>query len=102
MNDRFTITLKVSGRELLLSIPREEEEEAVVRAAVLLLNKKAEQYRQICEDKTKTELDFLAMAAVQITREYLKERQKNDTRPFEDCIRETDERIAKLIKEILL
>lgn len=86
MNDKFTITLNVVGADLSLTIPRNEEEEELVRAAVRLINRKADQYRNRCAESDRDNHDFLAMAACQIAREYLKVIRQKDVSPFEVTI----------------
>ena len=92
----FTIQLYVAGKHYPLKCKRIEE--GMCRKAATNVNEKMIKYSSLFSDEKLESKDFLAMAAVHISAENIKIKQKQDISPVFDKIRALDKELEEYLK----
>ncbi|MDR3251835.1 MAG: cell division protein ZapA [Tannerella sp.] len=75
------------------------EDEELIRKAARQLREKYLAYQQTYSDAVVTDLDILAMVAIDIAVSHLRLEDKNDTVPFSDKIQQLDNELKGYLKE---
>lgn len=95
MNDKIKINLNMAGLSYPITINRDDEE--IVRAAAkqvnIRINAYKERYRNIANEQ------ILVMVAYQFALESLEEKQRNDTAPYTEKIKELTEELESYFRK---
>jgi cell division protein ZapA len=91
-------TFKVADKRYGLWIYREEEE--LIRKAERQIEWKIDQYRTAYLSEEVNVKDLLAMTALQLSIEYLKLEEKNDTTPFTSKLQELIDLLETYLKDM--
>ena len=99
MSDEMQITLEVipGGRRYPVNIDVDDEE--LVREAAKQLRQKFNAYKQVFSEANLSELDLMAMTAIDITTSHLRMERKNDTVPFTTKIQQLNDKLKDYLKE---
>ena len=99
MPDKISITLEVipGGRKYPVRINADDEE--LVRKATSQLRQKYVQYQQAFPGADLSEIDIMAMIAIDIATSHLRLERKNDTIPFTEKLQQLDNELKSYLKE---
>lgn len=95
MNDKIKINLQMAGISYPLTIERKDEE--IVRAAAKQVNIRINAYRE--HYRNVPEAQIMTMVAYQFALESLQLRQRNDTAPYTEKIKELTETLEDYFKQ---
>lgn len=95
MDDKIKIKLTIAEIPFPTTISRSEEE--VIREAAKQVNVKVDAYRKRYADSVSTE-KILAMAAFQFSLDLIKQKQCNDTGPYDEKVRELTGMLDEYLK----
>ena len=90
MTDKFSIKIKIDGREYPLKVDRDDEEK--YRKAAKIINDIILQYRQ--KYSSSNTQDFLAMTAFQFALKTIELEEKVDRSPLFDELKKMDEELS--------
>ena len=99
MSDKMLITLEVipGGRKYPVKINADDEE--IVREAARQLRLKYNAYNQAFSEADLSEIDIMAMTAIDIATSHLRLERKNDIVPFTTKIQQLNEKLKDYLKE---
>jgi Cell division protein ZapA. len=99
MSNEILITLEVipGGRKFPVKINTEDEE--LIREAARQLRLKFNAYNQAFSDAELSDLDLMAMLAIDVATSHLRLERKNDVVPFTTKIQELNEKVKDFLKE---
>jgi len=99
MSNEMLITLEVitGGRKYPVKINADDEE--LVREAARQLRLKFNAYNQAFSEAELSDLDLMAMLAIDIATSHLRLERKNDIVPFTTKIQELNEKVKDFLKE---
>jgi Cell division protein ZapA. len=99
MSNEMLITLEVitGGRKYPVKINADDEE--LVREATRQLRLKFNAYNQAFSEAELSDLDLMAMLAIDIATSHLRLERKNDIVPFTTKIQELNEKVKDFLKE---
>ncbi|WP_321479334.1 cell division protein ZapA [uncultured Bacteroides sp.] len=95
MNDKIKINLQIADSNYPLQIDREEEE--VVREAAKQVNIRLNAYRTHYKNLNPEKI--IAMVAYEFSLENIKQRQRNDTKPYTEKIEELTELLEEYFRK---
>lgn len=98
-DDTLKIQLEIipGGRKYPVEIKTEEEE--LIREAAKQLREKINAYYQTFANAGLSDVDILAMVAIDIATSHLRLESKNDTMPFSTKIQQLNEKLKDYLKE---
>ena len=99
MSNEILITLEVipGGRKYPVKINTEDEE--LIREAVRQLRLKFNAYNQAFSEAELSDLDLMAMLAIDVATSHLRLERKNDVVPFTMKMQELNEKVKNYLKE---
>ena len=99
MSNEMLITLEVitGGRKYPVKINADDEE--LVREATRQLRLKFNAYNQAFSEAELSDLDLMAMLAIDIATSHLRLERKNDIVPFTTKIQELNDKVKDFLKE---
>jgi len=97
MSNEMLITLEVGGKKYPARINADDEE--LVREAVKQLRQKFNAYNQAFSGADLSDLDIMAMVAIDIATSHLRLERKNDIVPLTDKIQLLDDKLKNYLKE---
>ena len=99
MSNEMLITLEVipGGRKYPTKINADDEE--IIREAVRQLRLKVNAYNQTFSEADLSDLDIMAMVAIDIATSHLQLERKNDIVPFTTKIQQLNEKLKDYLKE---
>ena len=99
MSDEMLITLEVKpgGRKYPVTINADDEE--LVREAAKQLREKFNAYNQTFSNADLSEIDIMAMIAIDIATSHLRLEKKNDVLPFTTKIQHLNQKLKDYLKE---
>ena len=99
MPNEMLITLEVipGGRKYPAKINADDEE--IVREAARQVRLKFNAYNQAFSEAELSELDLMAMLAIDIATSHLRMERKNDTAPFTTKIQQLNNKLKDYLKE---
>ena len=99
MPDKISITLEVipGGRKYPVNVIADDEE--LVRKATSQLRQKYVQYQQAFLGADLSDIDIMAMVAIDIATSHLPLESKNDTIPFTEKLQQLDSELKDFLKE---
>ncbi len=96
MNDKIKINLQIADLNYPMTILREDEQ--WVREAAKQVNKQLNIYRE--HYKTLKPEQHMAMVAFHFSREVLKWKERNDTEPYKEKVRELTGVVEEYLEQI--
>ena len=98
-SDEFEIKVNVCGRPYPVWLKRgDERQEYLIRKAAKLIQQFELEYRQEF-DKSLNDRDILAMATIEIARDFIVLEEKNDTKPFTHKIQQLTSTLEDYLKK---
>ena len=97
MSNEMLITLEVGGKKYPAKINADDEE--LVREAVKQLRQKFNAYNQAFSGADLSDLDIMAMVAIDIATSHLRLERKNDIVPLTDKLQQLDNKLKNYLKE---
>jgi cell division protein ZapA len=97
MDDKIRINLQIAGTPYPLDINRDEEE--MYREAAKQVNHKLNVYRSHFQNQGLEPEKFIGMVAFAFSLETLKQKQRNDTVPYTEKIKELTEILENYFKK---
>ena len=95
-NNKIRITLHVYDTELPVTIVREEEE--FYRNAAKLITETVNNYAQYFKGR-KSDKELLYMALIDIALRYVKDKDRNDTTPYDDILAKITSELEEALGE---
>ena len=99
MSDELLITLEIIPGNRKFPVNIEADEEELIREAARQLRLKFNAYKQTFSEANLSELDIMAMVAMDIATSHLQLERKNDIAPFTTKMQQLNEKLRDYLKE---
>ena len=99
MSDEMLITLEIIPGYKKYPVRIDTDDEELVREAARQLRQKFNAYKQAFSEADLSELDIMAMTAIDIATSHLRMEKKNDIVPFTTKIQQLNEKLKDYLKE---